>query len=516
MKKLSNEDFDRRLNKIIGLGETSTRKSYYPELQQGIAELDLKNKELLKEIEGRKQVQNELVKSESLYRTLAENITEGVLISSSQGELVYVNPALESILKRSKEELIGMELMEIFHKNHHNKVENLIKNYRNTHSHKIFTSLCIRGDDKKIWLQGYYQIIQWHGKEAALVTARDVTEQVENEKIANELQQENLLLKSKNMHRYGLGPLVGTSEKMQVVYEKIIKAASIEANVVVYGESGTGKELVARSIHDLSKRNKMPYIAVNCGAIPENLFESEFFGHKKGAFSGANMDKIGFFESANKGTLFLDEIGEIPLNLQVKLLRAIEGSGYAPIGSTRTKQSDVRIIAATNQDLTALTEKGIIREDFFFRIHIVPIYLPPLKERKEDIPLLIYHFTQKMGGPEKKIFIPDTIVKKFQEHNWPGNVRELQNAVSRYLAFDTIEFAEILNKQTDPLVEQPDVEDASLGEIDLNNLVNSYEKQIIKKALFTTKGNISRAANLLKIGRRSLQRKITRLGVHSM
>lgn len=515
MKKLSNEDFDRRLNKIIGLGETSTRKSYYPELQQKIVELDRKNKELLNEIEVRKQAQKGLANSEVSYRILAENITEGILITSQQ-KLVYVNPAIESILKRNKKELLGMVLKDFFHKNHHNNLRNLVEHYRKTHSNESFTVRCIRGDGIEIRLRGYSQIIPWQGKRAALITARDVTEQVENEKITNELQQENLLLKSKNMHRYGLGPLVGTSEKMQVVYEKIVKAASIEANVVVYGESGTGKELVARSIHDLSRRSKMPYIAVNCGAIPENLFESEFFGHKKGAFSGANMDKVGFFESADKGTLFLDEIGEIPLNLQVKLLRAIEGSGYTPIGSTRTKQSDVRIIAATNQDLTALTEKGIIREDFFFRVHIVPIYLPPLKEREEDIPLLIYHFTQKMGGSEKKIFIPDAIVKKFQEHNWPGNVRELQNAVSRYLAFDTIEFTKKLNKQTDPLVGQPDVEDASLGAIDLNNLVNSYEKQIIKKALVTTKGNISRAADLLKIGRRSLQRKITRLGVHSM
>lgn len=516
MKKLSNDDFAQQLNKIIGLGETSTRKSYYPELQQRIAELDLKNKELLKEIEVREQVQKELVKSESLYRTLAENITEGVFVSSSQGELVYVNPALEAILKRSKEELLGMELMEIFHKNNHNKVENLIKHYRNTHSNKIFTSLCIRGDDKKIWLRGYYQSIQWQGKEAALVTARDVTEQVKNEKIANELQQENLLLKSKNMHRYGLGPLVGTSEKMQVVYEKIIKAASIEANVVLYGESGTGKELVARSIHDLSNRSKHPYIAVNCGAIPENLFESEFFGHKKGAFSGANIDKIGFFESAAKGTLFLDEVGEIPQNLQVKLLRIIDGGGYTLVGSTQTRQSDVRIIAATNQDLKSMTQRGIMREDFFFRIHIVPIHLPPLKERKEDIPLLIYHFVQKMGGPKKNIYIPDAIVKKFQEHDWPGNVRELQNAVSRYLAFNTIEFIKTYHNENVAPEVQTDFGDTPLRETGLNHQVNTYEQQIIKKALLETKGNVSKAADLLKIGRRSLQRKISRLNAYPL
>lgn len=515
MSDLSDDSYALQFNKIIGLGEKSTRKSYYPELQKRIAELDLKNKKLLEEIEIRKQAENALAESESLYRTLAERVTEGVMVAI-RDEIVYINPALESILKRSKQDLLSMDLKQLFHKDHQDKYEQLLQNYRDGRATDVFTAFCVRGDSRDIWIQGHSQIVEWQGEKATLITARDVTDQIEKERmietITSQLQQENLLLKSRNMHRYGLGHLVGTSREMQKVYEKIIKAASIDANVVIYGESGTGKELVSRSIHDLSGRNNKPYVAVNCGAIPENLFESEFFGHKKGAFSGASIDKIGFFESADQGTLFLDEVAEIPMNLQVKLLRAIEGSGYTPVGSTQAKQSDVRIIAATNKDLKSMTEQGLIREDFFFRIHIVPIYLPPLKDRKDDIPLLIYHFVQKMGGADKKVYIPDAIVQQFQAHDWPGNVRELQNAVSRYLAFDTVELSGT------PEIEQglsqglPEADMDPAREPDLNRLVSRYEKQIIQKALMETGGNISKAADLLNIGRRSLQRKIARLG----
>lgn len=216
-------------------------------------------------------------------------------------------------------------------------------------------------------------------------------------------------------------------------------------------------------------------------------------------------------ESADRGTLFLDEIGEVPQNLQVKLLRAIDGGGYTPIGSTETRYSDVRIIAATNQNLQSLADEGIVRQDFFFRIHIIPITLPPLRERKEDIPLLIYHFMRKMAGdPKKNIVIPESIMKKFQSHDWPGNVRELQNAVSRYVAFNTTEFCHdgAAGNGRDPESLETPLEGAGL-----NPLVLAYEKRIIETALSRTGGNISRASELLKIGRRSLQRKITRLQI---
>ncbi|MCG8633807.1 MAG: sigma 54-interacting transcriptional regulator [Desulfobacterales bacterium] len=516
MKKLSDKEFDIQRSKIIGLGEKSARKSYYPELQSRIQQLDKKNKALVEEIERRKKIETFLLESEQLYRILAENIKEGAVIIS-QDKILFSNPAFRSIFRRDSDALSHLSVVELFDPAYREKFLTYLEAFERGEADRQFTGLCLRGDGKKIWAQGYHHLIDWAGNKAILVTVRDVTEQKEKERKAQaesqKLQQENQLLKSRNMHRYGLGHLVGTSDKMQTVYENIIKAATLESNVIIYGESGTGKELVSKSIHDLSTRRHQPYITVNCGAVPENLFESEFFGHRKGAFSGATIDKFGFFESAHKGTLFLDEIGEIPLNLQVKLLRAIDGGGYTPIGSTKTKHSDVRIIAATNQNLKSLAEKGLVRQDFFFRIHIIPIYLPPLRERKEDIPLLIYHFIRKMSGsPEESIVIPDAIMKEFQSHDWPGNVRELQNAVSRYVAFRTTEFLQDPGNGTPGNAKAAEGE-APIGETGLNALMISYEKRIIEEALDQSGGNITRAAEVLKIGRRSLQRKITRLNI---
>ncbi len=188
---------------------------------------------------------------------------------------------------------------------------------------------------------------------------------------------------------------------MQEVYELILKAAATNANAIIYGESGTGKELVARAIHRLNNRKEGRFIPVNCGAIPENLLESEFFGYRKGAFTGAAADKEGYLDLADGGTLFLDELGEIGPNLQVKLLRVLEGGGYSAVGGRDVKKPDVRIIAATNRDLKAQVNRGLMREDFFYRVHIIPIQLPSLRERREDIPLLIEHFMQSEGDAEE-------------------------------------------------------------------------------------------------------------------
>ncbi|MDM8537494.1 sigma-54 dependent transcriptional regulator [Desulfobacterales bacterium HSG17] len=211
------------------------------------------------------------------------------------------------------------------------------------------------------------------------------------------LRRENLRLRSSLKDRYRFGNIIGKSRPMQEVYENIVNAASTDAGVIIYGESGTGKELAAHAIHKQSERSKNTMVTINCGAIPETLGESEFFGYIKGAFTGAESDKAGYLEMADRGTLFLDEIGEISLNMQVKLLRAIEGAGYSPLGSRRVIKPDIRIIAATNRNLQELIKNGQLREDFYFRIHVIPIHLPPLRERKEDIPLLIEDFSDSNG-----------------------------------------------------------------------------------------------------------------------
>ncbi|MCP4553301.1 MAG: sigma-54-dependent Fis family transcriptional regulator, partial [Bacteroidetes bacterium] len=260
------------------------------------------------------------------------------------------------------------------------------------------------------------------------INDRKIAEQKmeENQK---KLQLENRVLKSASTNRYGLGDIIGQSIKMQEIYNLILEVASSDASVFIHGESGTGKELVAKAIHTLGKRKEQSFLPVNCGGIPDNLVESEFFGYQKGAFTGANIDKSGFLEIADKGTIFLDEIGEINLNMQVKLLRAIDGDGFTPLGSNMPVKTDLRVISATNKDLDTLVKKGFMRSDFFYRINVVPIHLPPLRKRREDIPLLIYHFLKSFSRGKSLPHIPPNIMNRLENYDWPGNVRELQNIV---------------------------------------------------------------------------------------
>ena len=227
---------------------------------------------------------------------------------------------------------------------------------------------------------------------------------------------------------------------MQQVYELILQAAATDVNVILYGESGTGKELVSKAIHEASDRKEQIFFPVNLGALPENLIESEFFGHKKGAFTGATLDKLGYLDLTDQGTLFLDELGEIDLNTQAKLLRALEGGGFTPVGGTTVKQSDVRIIAATNRDLLEQVREGLVREDFFYRVHVLPISLPSLRERKEDIPLLVDHFLKRYEYQEKGPPITGHVLESMMAYDWPGNVRELQNTLHRYVTLKRLDF----------------------------------------------------------------------------
>jgi transcriptional regulator with PAS, ATPase and Fis domain len=300
---------------------------------------------------------------------------------------------------------------------------------------------------------------------------------------------------------------------MQTVYEMILQSSSNDANVIIYGESGTGKELVAHSIHDLSGRKNKSFVAVNCGAINENLIESEFFGYKKGAFTGAASDTPGYFDKSNKGSLFLDELGEMSMNMQVKLLRAIEGQGYAPVGGNTVKTSDFRIIAATNQNLTELIKNKKMREDFYYRIHILPIYLPLLRERKEDIPLLIDHFLDIYPGKgSEKVNIPIHIKEAFQTYDWPGNVRELQNAVYRYITLGEIVF---INEkfQTENDSYENFYDDVAGTENGLDVTMAQIEKKILLKALEKYQWNRGKTAEHLNIDRKTLYRKIKSLDV---
>ena len=327
------------------------------------------------------------------------------------------------------------------------------------------------------------------------------------------LKHENNYLRSTIKDRYKFDNIIGNCQAMQEVYDLILKAASTDDNVFIYGESGTGKELIAHAIHNASNRSKNNFITVNCGAIPENLIESEFFGSKKGAFTGSTVDKKGYLDKADKGTLFLDEIGEISLPLQVKLLRAIEGGGYSPVGSTEIRKPNFRIIAASNKDMVEFMKKKKIREDFFFRIYVLPINLPPLRDRGDDLFLIADHFVKLFGGPDQRMQLSSKELIILKNYHWPGNVRELQNVIRRYLAFNNLDFLNALSLSKDRYDKFPTQDDSTKEIISLRDAMREYEKLYIEKALSQNHWHKKRSADCLQIDRKTLFRKMRFYGL---
>jgi len=328
------------------------------------------------------------------------------------------------------------------------------------------------------------------------------------------LRKENLRLRSSLKGGERFGRIVGKSRVMREVYELILKAAFSRANVIIYGESGTGKELVAQTIHELSDRSAAQFVTVNCGAIPDNLVESEFFGYKKGAFTGAALDNPGYLSSADGGTLFLDEVGELDLNLQAKLLRAIDGGGYTPIGSTDIKTPDVRFIAATNRDLQAFVKQGRLREDFFYRIHIIPIHLPPLRERREDIAQLVYHFLSSLSEDDKVPAVPADAMKMMQHYDWPGNVRELQNSIHRYLTLNKLDFMDASTAGSSPAETGPaPIIEPTGSNRELHSAMARFEREFLQEVLHEHQWHRGRAAAALDINRKTLFKKIKQYGI---
>ena len=312
--------------------------------------------------------------------------------------------------------------------------------------------------------------------------------------------------------------MIGTSREMAKVFATIRKVANTPANILILGESGTGKELVARAIHNNSSRSKMPFMTINSGGIPENLLESELFGYTKGSFTGAYTDRAGLFELAKGGTVFLDEIGELPPVLQVKLLRVVQEKTFRRIGGAEDLKVDVRIISATNQNLQSRVKKGGFREDLYFRLNVIPIHMPPLRERKEDIPLLTKHFIEKYArefGKEVRT-ISSYAMELLMEYPFPGNIRELENIIERGVAMETsnIILPEnlVLSAEADGEEKNIDLNIPDQG-IDLASELESIEKRAIEKALQKTKGIKTKAAEMLGVTSDSLKYRIEKLGV---
>jgi two-component system, NtrC family, response regulator AtoC len=327
------------------------------------------------------------------------------------------------------------------------------------------------------------------------------------------LRRENLQLRKEAKRTYSHEHLIGKSTPITALISMIEKVAPFKSSVLITGESGTGKELVARAIHHASPRCENTFLAINCGAIPENLLESELFGHRKGAFTGAVHDRRGYFEEADGGTLLLDEIGELPQNLQVKLLRALQEEEIRRVGEQRSIKIDVRVIAATSRTLPDEVARGTFREDLFYRLNVLPIHIAPLRERRDDIPLLVEHFIQKHNRTQRLSIngITPAALKILMQSPWPGNVRELEN---------TIERAMVLSEQT--MIDIPLPDDISAptqaaptaaDDLSIKRATKKLERELISSALASTGGNKTRAARLLEISYPALLSKINEYGL---
>ena len=314
---------------------------------------------------------------------------------------------------------------------------------------------------------------------------------------------------------------VGKHPKILQIFELILGVKNSDSTVLITGESGTGKEVVARAIHDLSPRKRSPFVAVNCGAIPAALLESELFGHVKGAFTGATQNRIGRFQLAREGTLFLDEISDLPLDLQAKILRAIQQRVFEPVGSAQSVRLEARIIAATNQDLEQAVNEKRFREDLFYRLNVIPIYIPALRSRRSDIPLLVKTFLDRFNSVNQKQIagISEEAMRCLMQYHWPGNIRELENLIERVVVL----------KKDNRMIEMKDfpidyfrnvrldrfVANVALPEdgLDFNEAVNNFENELILQALQRTSGNKNQAATLLNLNRTTLVEKLKRKGL---
>jgi DNA-binding NtrC family response regulator len=322
------------------------------------------------------------------------------------------------------------------------------------------------------------------------------------------LREENRELREALGQRYQFENIIGFGAGMQEIFATVTRVAPTRATVLLCGESGVGKDMIARAIHQHSPRKDRPFVKINCTAIPENLMESELFGYEKGAFTGANISKPGKFEIANTGTVMLDEIGDVPGSIQVKLLRVLQEREFERLGSNKTQHTDVRVIAATNVDLREALEQGTFREDLYYRLNVVPLNIPPLRERKEDIPYLVEHFVKKFGGE-----ISEGAMERLVAYHWPGNVRELENVVERsiLLARGPRVEAEDVKIETSPRMRPAAAAaDHFLPE---GMTLDQYEQSILREALKRADGNKSQAARLLGLTRNALRYRLTQMGI---
>ena len=461
---------------------------------------------------------------------------EGIYGVDAKGCTTFVNPVAEELLGWSAQELVGEEIHKIIHHSHeHGEAYEkaccpIYAAFKDGTVHRVLDEVFWCKDGSSIPVEYTSTPIMDNGYlVGAVVVFRDVTKQKKSqqslidalnevESLKRRLEQENAYLQQEMMVEYNHHEIVGNSAGIQKVIQQIEMVGPTDATVLITGESGTGKELVARAIHEASERRERPLIRVNCAAIPREIFESEFFGHVRGAFTGAVNDRVGRFEIADGGTIFLDEVGELPYDLQGKLLRVLQEQQFERVGEAKTRNVDVRVIAATNQDMLAQVEQQKFRNDLYFRLNVFPVELPPLRDRAEDIPLLAMSFLnktkQKFKRPNLQINISQ--MAQLSAYHWPGNIRELQNVIERQVIVatqDNIVFD--LSESTSSVIANADQALSAQGLI-TESEQKRQNKAVIIQALERSKGKVSGdggAAALLAIKPTTLASRIKKYGI---
>ena len=497
------------------------------------------NFSLYEEINERIRIETALRKSDRQYRMLAETVQDGIMIIQ-QNKVIFANQVLQEMMDYTQDELKKKDIVSLLNLDKVKDIgilpDNTQQDTQKVRKFKPLQREIILKYGKKLWFDIDRKPIVWNSDPALLLTMHNITdrvkieEELENErvKLENErakLEQENINLKSSIKERYRFGEIIGKSPAMQRVYELIVNAASAIVNVLIIGESGTGKELIARTIHRLSPRNNNAFIPVNCASIPDTLFEREFFGHVKGAFTGADQTKPGFFDQANNGFLFLDEVTELSTANQAKLLRVLQDGEYIALGSTKPKKADVLIIEKKKKNVSKEIKAGRIRKDFFYRIGVIDINLPPLRERKEDLPLLIEHilnnYRKRLESiqknktelfPEDFSMFPGKLVQEIYHYNWPGNIRELQNIVQKFLATGNQNILHsIISANIESEIDSD--ENINLEDKSLSDILKRIEKKYINNSLQKNHFNVPKTAKTLKMSLRTLNRRLEEYGL---
>lgn len=455
--------------------------------------------------------------SEKRFRMLVEQAGDGFFIHDYVGKIMDVNLTACEMLGYSRDELLKMSIsdvdMDVAEKGHRDRYWGPLQSEK----HITFESIHRRKDGSTFPVEVRLGRVDLEEKPLLLSLTRDVTERKKSENelkkafieinaLKNKLEEENIYLRKEVETRYRHNEIIGESRAIKKVLMAVERVAKENTSVLITGETGTGKEMLARAIHILSPRNVRSMIRVNCAALPASLIESELFGREKGAFTGAASRQAGRFEAADKSTIFLDEIGDLPLELQAKLLRVLEDGTFERLGSAKTVSVDVRVIAATNHNLAELVKKDVFRRDLFYRLNVFPITVPPLRERREDIPLLVWafveEFSQSMGKSIKNI--PKKIMDELQGYNWPGNVRELKNVIERGM---------IMSSGSTLRLEQQQAE-AALAIMNMS--MEDVEKEHIKKVLHSTGWRVSGkngAAMILGLKDSTLRSRMKKLSI---